>query len=120
MRPCIVYAADEDINEIRNALQPLGFAVTFLAHDPMAAGASSPLNGVVAPEAIDQPVSSYLSRNGIHTAQDLTRLELDDLASAPGVDRASLTRFVRALSRSERYPDAEALQDFLVRRGIFI
>ncbi|HWL73172.1 MAG TPA: hypothetical protein VNQ74_04825, partial [Burkholderiaceae bacterium] len=104
-----------------NALQPLGFAVTFLAHDPMAPAASSPpLNGVVAPEAIDQPVSSYLSSNGIHTAQDLTRLKLDDLATAPGVDRASLTRFVRALSRSERYPDAQALQDFLVRRGIFI
>jgi hypothetical protein len=120
MRSCVVYAADEDVPEIRAALQQLGFEVTFLAHHPTNPGAAAPLNGVLAPDAMHEAVRTHLALNGIQTANDLGRLKLDDLASAPGVTRESLTRFVRALARSERYPDAEALQDFLVRRGIFV
>jgi hypothetical protein len=116
MRSCTVHAADEDIPEIRGALQHLGFEVTFVARKPTA----SPLEGVVAPEAMHQPVSDYLATNGIHAEQDLARLDLNALAAAPGVTRESLTRFVRALARSGRYPDADALQEFLVRRGIFV
>src|SRR5215213_8756311 len=116
MRSCTVYAADEDVNEIRGALQPLGFEVTFVARNP----AASPLKGVVPPEAMHQPVSDYLATNGIHAEQDLGRLDLNALAAAPGVTRDSLTRFVRALARSGSYPNADALQEFLVRRGIFV
>ena len=108
---CTITTAAENADEIRSALEPLGYAIDFVA---------DPLAGVVAPDAMDEPVRAFLGTNGIATARDLGRLRLDDLAVAPGVTRHSLTRFVRELARSERYPDAAALQDFLVRRGIFI
>ncbi len=78
-----------------------------------------PLEGIVAAEAIDAQIRSYLEQNGIVAARDLARLSLDGLA-ASGVTRPALTRFVRELARSGRYPDDEALQQFLIRRGIFI
>ena len=109
---CRITTAVEHIGELRAALEPLGYILDFAAGDPLA--------GVVAPDAIDDTVRAFLVRHGVFSAADLKRLRLDDLAAAPGMTRPALTRFVRELARSERYPDAEALQDFLVRRGIFI
>jgi hypothetical protein len=109
---CRITAAAENVGEIRAALEPLGYVIDFAAGDPLA--------GVVPSDALDEHVRAFLGRNGIASAADLVRLRLDDLAAAPGVTRHALTRFVRELARSERYPDAAALQDFLVRRGIFI
>ena len=104
--------AAEHIDEIRSTLEPLGYILDFAAGDPLA--------GVVPAEALDDHVRAFLGRNGISSVADLGRLRLDDLAAAPGVTRHALTRFVRELARSERYPDTAALQDFLVRRGMFI
>ncbi|HEY0159536.1 MAG TPA: hypothetical protein VGF28_19775 [Thermoanaerobaculia bacterium] len=109
---CRIITAPGNAEEIRAALEPLGYTVDFAPGDPLA--------GVVSADALDEPVRTFLGRNGIASAADLGRLRLDDLAAAPGVTRQALTRFVRELARSERYPDAAALQDFLVRRGIFI
>ncbi|HEX8254511.1 MAG TPA: hypothetical protein VF846_15310 [Thermoanaerobaculia bacterium] len=113
-KKCVVIAAAEFADQIRAALEPLDFAVHFVAGDP-----SRPLDGVVSADAIDDRVRDYLASNAILAAKDLGRLDLNELASAPGVTRPALTRFVRELARSNRYPDAAALQDFLVRRGIF-
>ena len=77
-----------------------------------------PLAGVVDSAAIDARVSAYLERRGILAQNDLPRLDLDDLAAEVG--RPALHRFVRALARSGRYPHEQKLQDFLVKRGIFI
>jgi hypothetical protein len=109
---CRITTAADNIEEIRAALEPLGYVIDFTGGEPLA--------GVVSPEALDEPVRTFLGQNGIASAADLVRLRLDDLAAAPGVTRHALTRFVRELAKSERYPDAAALQDFLVRRGIFL
>ncbi|HET7437370.1 MAG TPA: hypothetical protein VFN10_21875 [Thermoanaerobaculia bacterium] len=78
------------------------------------------LKGVVDAAAIEPPVRDYLAAHGILSARDLERLDLDALAAAPSIGRTALRRFVRELAKSERYPDAEKLKEFLVRRGIFV
>ncbi len=77
-----------------------------------------PLAGVIDAAAIDAHVRTHLERRGILAESDLTRLDLDDLAA--DVARPALHRFVRELARSGRYPHEQKLQDFLVKRGIFI
>ena len=77
-----------------------------------------PLAGVIDAAAIDAHVRTHLERRGILAESDLPHLDLDDMAASVG--RPSLHRFVRELARSGRYPNQQKLQDFLVRRGIFI
>jgi hypothetical protein len=111
-RHCTITTDAGNFEEIRAALEPLGFILEFAV--------SRPLSGVVAAEAIDEPVRAFLAGNAIRAEGDLGRLRLEDLGAAPGVTRQALSRFVRELARSERYPDPDALQEFMVRRGIFI
>ena len=77
-----------------------------------------PLAGVIDSAAIDAHVRAHLERRGILAESDLPRLDLDDLAADVG--RPALHRFVRELARSGRYPHEQKLQDFLIKRGIFI
>jgi hypothetical protein len=77
-----------------------------------------PLAGVIDSAAIDAHVRAHLERRGILGESDLPRLDLDDLATDVG--RPALHRFVRELARSGRYPHEQKLQDFLIKRGIFI
>ncbi|HEY0371041.1 MAG TPA: hypothetical protein VGD79_03525 [Thermoanaerobaculia bacterium] len=77
-----------------------------------------PLAGVIDSAAIDAHVRTHLERRGILAEADLKHLDLDDLAAS--VARPALHRFVRELARSGRYPNEQKLQEFLVRRGIFI
>jgi hypothetical protein len=109
---CRIATHPELIDEVRAALEPRGFVLDFVAVEPLA--------GVVSADSMNDSVRDYLVRANVIAPKDLGRLNLDALASAPGVDHRSLARFVRALAKSERYPNAELLQDFLVRRGIFI
>ncbi|HEX6082903.1 MAG TPA: hypothetical protein VF266_00155 [Thermoanaerobaculia bacterium] len=75
-----------------------------------------PLDGL----ADDEAILRHLRERGILETSDLPRLDLDALATAPGVTRQPLHRFIRELSRSGRYPDTNRLQEFIVRRGIFV
>lgn len=77
-----------------------------------------PLAGVLDPAALDAHVRAFLESRGILGENDLSRLDLDELSVHVG--RPALHRFVRELARSGRYPHEQKLQDFLVRRGIFI
>jgi hypothetical protein len=77
-----------------------------------------PLAGVIDAAAIDAHVRAHLERRGILAESDLPLLDLDALAA--DVARPALHRFVRELARSGRYPHEQKLQDFLVKRGIFI
>jgi hypothetical protein len=77
-----------------------------------------PLEGVIDSAAMDAHVHKHLERRGILAESDLPRLDLDDLAA--DVPRPTLHRFVRELARSGRYPNQQKLQDFLIKRGIFI
>jgi hypothetical protein len=77
-----------------------------------------PLAGVIDSAAIDAHVRAHLEQRGILGESDLPRLDLDDLAAVVG--RPALHRFVRELARSGRYPHEQKLQDFLIKRGIFI
>ncbi|HEV7920756.1 MAG TPA: hypothetical protein VGR02_08190 [Thermoanaerobaculia bacterium] len=78
----------------------------------------APLAGIV--DNLDAAIRAYLEQHDILAAPDLGRLQLDELASAPDVTRHSLRAFLRDLDRSGRFPDPDALQQFLIRRGIFI
>jgi hypothetical protein len=71
-------------------------------------------------DADDDAIAAYLRERGILEPHDLDRLNLDELAMAPGVGRQALHRFIRDLSRSGRYPETNRLQDFIIRRGIFV
>ena len=73
-----------------------------------------PLDGM----ADDESLLAYLRERGILEVSDLGRLDLDDLAAHVG--RQPLHRFIRELSRSGRHPDANRLQEFIIRRGIFV
>ena len=64
--------------------------------------------------AVDPTVQAYLEAHGITTAD---QLNLDDLAAA--VPRNALRAFLRELERSRAY-DEKKLQDFMIRRGIFL
>lgn len=68
----------------------------------------------------DEAILHHLRERGILESSDLGRLNLDELAAAPGVTRQPLHRFIRDLSRSGRYPDTNRLQEFIIRRGIFV
>ncbi|HYC90646.1 MAG TPA: hypothetical protein VEO54_15630 [Thermoanaerobaculia bacterium] len=68
----------------------------------------------------DEAILLHLRERGILETSDLGRLNLDELAAAPGVTRQPLHRFIRDLSRSGRYPDTNRLQEFIIRRGIFV
>jgi hypothetical protein len=68
----------------------------------------------------DEAIAGFLRERGILESEDLKRLDLDELATSPGVGRQALHRFVRDLSRSGGYPDANRLQEFIIRRGIFV
>ncbi len=68
----------------------------------------------------DEAIATFLRNRGILEEKDLNRLDLDELAHAPDVTRQALHRFVRDLSRSGRCPDANRLQEFIIRRGIFV
>jgi hypothetical protein len=78
----------------------------------------APLAGII--DTLDAAIRAYLEQNDILAAADLRRLQLDELASAPDVTRHALRAFLRDLDRSGRFPEPEALQQFLIRRGIFI
>jgi len=78
----------------------------------------APLSGVLDDAALDAAVRGHLERRGIVRESDLARLDFEDLAA--DVPRPALHRFVRELARSGRYPDPAKLQEFLIRRGIFI
>ncbi|HKO58657.1 MAG TPA: hypothetical protein VJ276_22515 [Thermoanaerobaculia bacterium] len=78
----------------------------------------APLAGIV--NAMDDALRAFLEQHDILTAADLRRLDLDALAQAPNVTRQALRAFLRDLDRSGRFPDPEAMQQFLIRRGIFI
>lgn len=80
----------------------------------------APLAGIVDSSAIDESVRRFLDLNRIRTKDDLGKLDLDALAAQPGVTRNGLHAFVRALARSGKFPNEEALQDFVIRRGIFL
>ena len=64
--------------------------------------------------SVDPAVQAYLDEYGIATADQLS---LDDLAAA--VSRNALRGFLRELVRTKSY-DEKALQDFMIRRGIFL
>ena len=69
-------------------------------------------------DQLDDAVAQYLREHGILEVADLPRLNLDQLAAAVGP--RALQRFVRDLAHSGRYPNGDFLQEFIVRRGIFI
>ena len=63
---------------------------------------------------IDPTVQAFLDAHHVTTAD---QLNLDDLAAAVG--RNALRGFLRELMRTRSY-DEKALQDFMIRRGIFL
>ena len=81
---------------------------------------SFPLADLIEPAAIADPVRRALQQQRVFTAADLGDLDLNALTAAPGMTRHALTAFIRALSHSERFPDADKLRDFIIRRGIFV
>jgi hypothetical protein len=64
--------------------------------------------------AVDPAVQAFLDEHHITTAD---QLDLDALAAA--VNRNALRGFLRELMRTRSY-DEKALQDFMIRRGIFL
>ena len=64
--------------------------------------------------AIDPSVKEFLDARGIRTAD---ALNLDELAAA--VPRTALRGFLRELIRTHSY-DEKALQEFMIKRGMFL
>ena len=129
MRTCVVVAADEQQAAATAASIPRElYSVTtdraaiptadVLVIDDVWFTPLRPLAGIVDPAAVDDTILRHLRERGILEASDLGRLNLDQLAADAG--RQALQRFVRELSRSGRYPDPERLQQFIIRRGIFV
>ncbi len=63
---------------------------------------------------VDPSVQAFLDERGIMTAD---QLDLDELAAAVG--RNALRGFLRELMRTRSY-DEKVLQQFMIRRGIFL
>lgn len=129
MRTCVVVAADEERAAAMAAAIPRElYSVTtdraaiatadVLVIDDVWFTRLRPLAGIIDAAAVDDAILRHLRERGILEAADLGRLNLDELAAE--VARQPLQRFVRELSRSGRYPDAERLQQFIIRRGIFV
>lgn len=127
MRTCVVLAADEERAAAVAATIPRDlYHVTtdrtavagadIVVIDEVWFSRLRPLGGI----ADDEAILRHLRERGILEISDLDRLSLDDLAAAPGVGRQALHRFVRELSRSGRYPEPDRLQEFIIRRGIFV
>ena len=131
MKTCVVIAADEERAAIAAKGVPREFyAVTtdraaivtadLLIIDGVWFTRLRPLSGIVEAGAVDEAILRHLRERAILEAADLSRLDLDALAAAAGVTRQSLHRFVRELAHSGRFPEPDRLQEFIVRRGIFV
>lgn len=119
----VVSDGDAHAQYVRGVAHGMGKAVAEQGSDVDAARpvwAAFPLSDLLDPAAISDPVRRSLQQQRVFTAADLERLDLDALVKAPGMTRFTLTAFVKALSRSERYPKPDALRDFIIRRGIFV
>ena len=125
-RKCVVIAAAADAERAVAAIPRELYDVTtdraalatadVLVIDDVWFSRLRPLDGL----ADDEAILRHLRERGILETSDLPRLNLDELAAAPGVTRQPLHRFIRDLSRSGRYPDTNRLQEFIIRRGIFV
>ena len=125
-RKCVVIAAAADAERAVAAIPRDLYDVTtdraalgtadILVIDDVWFSRLRPLDGM----ADDEAILRHLRERGILETSDLPRLNLDELAAAPGVTRQPLHRFIRDLSRSGRYPDTNRLQEFIIRRGIFV
>lgn len=71
-------------------------------------------NLVNLPEAI----TSYLRQKDILSAEDLTKLNLEELPKLPGVRQSHLEYFVSVLLLHRLYSDASTLQDFILRHRL--
>jgi hypothetical protein len=131
MKTCVVIAADDERGAAAAAGVPRDFyevttdraavaTADLLVIDGVWFSRLRPLSGIIEAGAIDEAILRHLRERAILEAADLLRLDLDALAAAPGVTRQPLHRFVRELARSGRFPDPDRLQEFIVRRGIFV
>ena len=119
MRRCVVIgeatAVPRDLYEVttdRNAIATADLVIV----DGVWFARLRPLGGLTE----DPALVRYLLEHGILETGDLQRLDLDHLALAPGITRQALHPFVRELARSGRFPQPDRLQDFVIRRGIFL
>jgi hypothetical protein len=122
-RTCVVVPADEALagtipRELYDVITDRAAIPTadVLVIDGVWFSRLRPLEGM----SDDEAILRHLRERGILETSDLGRLNLDELAAAPGVTRQPLHRFIRDLSRSGRYPDTNRLQEFIIRRGIFV
>ena len=118
----VIRAADVVVVDAR-ARYAVGLAhalgkATVIVEDPRKIDlqrASNPFFGKpLAVGVIDPSVQAFLDARRITTAD---QLDLDELAGA--VNRNALRGFLRELVRSRSY-DEKALQEFMIRRGIFL
>jgi hypothetical protein len=131
MKTCVVIAADEERAAAAAAAVPREFydvttdraavaTADLLIVDGVWFSRLRPLSGIVDAGAVDEAILRHLRERAILEVTDLSRLDLDALAAAPGVTRQPLQRFVRELAHSGRFPEPGRLQEFIVRRGIFV
>ena len=80
----------------------------------------TPLVKVVSLGTYSSQIEGYLRDHGIVYAEDLPRLDLDDMYSRPGIGRDSMARFAAELLAADVYGEETVLQDFIQRHRLAV
>lgn len=80
----------------------------------------TPLVKVLGLGSYPKLVENYLRDHGIIYADDLPRLDLEDMYAQPGIGKASIERLLSEILAADLYEDGAKLQDFVVKHRLSV
>lgn len=69
---------------------------------------------------LPKPIREWLASKNVIYAEDIARLDLNELVNTPGIGRESLRKFFMAVLEHDLYPNGEELQRVILERRIKI
>lgn len=78
----------------------------------------TPLVKYVDVNNLPKKMREWLHENGINYAEDVNRIDLEQMASTNGLGETSLGRFLSQVVQHDLYDDAEKLQSVVLKHGI--
>lgn len=78
----------------------------------------TPLVKYVDVNHLPKQMRDWLQKNGINYAEDVNRIDLEELANTEGIGKTSLGKFLSQVLQHDLYDDAEKLQSVVLRHGI--
>lgn len=115
-------ALDQTIKELltarertNNPIQEVVSSRTILGHK-----SREPLIKYVDISRLPKSMREWIAAKQIVYAEDINRINLDELFTTPGIGQESLSRFFSPIVQHNLFADGRALQDFLLKKKVSI